>query len=55
MHEEGGCEQSDVWDILFCLVFFYNKSLLLYSCFTKVVLVPSLYYLICDKLCAVNG
>ena len=38
-----------------CLVFFYNKSLLFYSCFTKVALVPSLYYLICDKLCAVNG
>ena len=38
-----------------CLVFFYNKSLLFYSCFTKVALVPSLYYLICDKSCAVNG
>ena len=38
-----------------CLVFFYNKSLLFYSCFTKIALVPSLYYLICDKLFAVNG
>ena len=38
-----------------CLVFFYNKSLLFYSFFTKVALVPCLYYFICDKLCAVNG
>ena len=38
-----------------CLVFFYNKSLLFYSCFTKAQLVSSLYYLICDKLCEVNG
>ena len=55
MHVEGGCEQSDVSEILSCLVFFYNKSLLFYSCFTKVPLVSNLYYLICDNLCAVNG
>ena len=37
-----------------CLVFFYIKSLLFYSCFTKTYLVISLYYLICNKLCSVN-
>ena len=31
------------------LVFFYNKSLLFYSCFTKAYLVLSLYYLICKN------
>ena len=38
-----------------CHAYFYNKSLLFYFCFTKVAVVSNLYYLICDKLCAVNG